>query len=406
MKNKYLYILVAVFMSSVMLLSACAQATTVAPVATVVPPTEVVLPTATTEVIEPTAVPVPTEAPTATTAPVAEGPCLIIGALYGGPVTDAGYNQAMHEAVMAIKENIDCVEIIEAENVPDEAGATTTMENMIAQGAKLIIPTAFNHQYPALDLSKKYPDVIFEHAGGWEMGANFANFFGEPPDGWYLMGVAAGMMTTSNKLGFVAAFPLGWTLTFVNAFELGAQSVNPDVQTFVTYTFAWGDATKDADATNSLINQGCDVITMHVDSPATILSTAESRGVYTIGFQSLAAQQFAPEYWISGTGYTLGDKLTWLTSTVLDGTWTPIFLRCGIPDGCMAIAPFGPKVPQDVIDTVAQKQAEIDAGTLVVFAGPIVDQDGTVRVAEGEELSADAMGSVDWFVMGVVGSPK
>ena len=230
------------------------------------------------------------------TTTTAAGPCLIIGALYGGPVTDAGYNQAMHESVMAIKENIPCVEIIEAENVPEEAGATSTMENMIQQGAGMIIATAFNHQYPALELSQQYPDVVFEHAGGWEMGANFANFFGEPPDTWYMMGVAAGTITESDKLGFVAAFPLGWTLTFINAFELGAQSVNPDAQTIVAYTFGWGDAAKEAEATNSLINQGADIVTMHVDSPATVISTAESRAVYSIGFQSLAAQQFAPEY--------------------------------------------------------------------------------------------------------------
>ncbi|MCJ7513572.1 MAG: BMP family ABC transporter substrate-binding protein [Anaerolineales bacterium] len=360
----------------------------------------------------PTAAPVePTAAPAEPTAEVAaqpteEGPCLVIGALHGGSITDAGYNQAMHEAVMAIKENIACVEIIEAENVPEEAGATSTMENMIQQGAKMIIATAFNHQYPALELSKKYPDVIFEHAGGWEMGANFANFFGEPPDAWYLMGQAAGLMTESDKLGFVAAFPLGWTSTFINAFELGAQSVNPNAETTVAYTFAWGDAAKEADATNSLINQGADVITMHVDSPATVLSTAESRGAYSIGFQSLAAQQFAPENWISGTGYTLGGTLTWLASTVIDGTWEPIFLRCGIPDGCMAIAPYGPKVPQVVQDKVADTQAAIEAGELVVFAGPIVDQDGNVKVAEGEELTADMMSSVDWFVEGVTGSPK
>jgi basic membrane lipoprotein Med (substrate-binding protein (PBP1-ABC) superfamily) len=382
MKNKS-YLILAICLSFVVMLSACGPAATE-------PVTEVA-----------------TEAPTevATEAPAAE-PCLIIGALYGGPMNDAGYNQAMHEAVMAIKTNIPCVEIIEAENVPDEAGATTTMQNMIDQGAKLIFPTAFNHQYPALTLSQSNPDVIFEHAGGWEMGANFANFFGEPPDGWYLMGVAAGMMTTSNKIGFVAAFPLGWTLTFVNAFELGVQSVNPEAQTIVSYTFAWGDATKDADTTNALINQGCDVITMHVDSPATIISTAESRSVYSIGFQNLAAQQFAPEYWISGTGFTLGGTLTWLASMVLDGTWTPIFVRCGIDDGCMAIAPFGPRVPQEVKDLVAEKQAEISAGTLVVFKGPIVDQDGTIRVAEGEVLSSEVMGSVDWFVQGVIGSPK
>jgi basic membrane lipoprotein Med (substrate-binding protein (PBP1-ABC) superfamily) len=277
---------------------------------------------------------------------------------------------------------------------------------MIQQGAGMIIATAFNHQYPALELSNKYPEVIFEHAGGWEMGANFANFFGEPPDTWYMMGAAAGKITQSDKLGFVAAFPLGWTLTFINAFELGAQSVNPDAQTIVAYTFGWGDAAKEADATNSLINQGVDVITMHVDSPATVISTAESRGVYSIGFQSLAAQQFAPEYWITGIGFTLGDTLTWLTSTVLDGTWEPIFLRCGIADGCMAMAPYGPKVPQEVKDAVDQARADLEAGTKVVFAGPIVDQDGTVKVAEGEELTADVMGSVDWFVMGVIGSPK
>jgi basic membrane lipoprotein Med (substrate-binding protein (PBP1-ABC) superfamily) len=389
MKTKATYSLMTLVVTAALLLAACGQAAPVTPA-----PVEPISPPA----VEATAAPLP-EA-------TAEGPCLVVGALYGGPITDAGYNQAMHESVMAIKDNIACVEIIEAENVPDEAGATSTMENMIEQGAGMIIATAFNHQYPALTLSQSNPDVIFEHAGGWEMGANFANFFGEPPDTWYMMGVAAGLMTESNKLGFVAAFPLGWTLTFINAYELGAQSVNPEVETIVTYTFAWGDAAKEADATNSLINQGVDVITMHVDSPATVLGTAESRGVYSIGFQSLAAQQYAPQYWISGIGYTLGDKLTFLASGVLDGSWTPIFLRCGIADACMAMAPFGPNVPQEVQDQVNQVRADIEAGTTVVFAGPVVDQEGTIRIAEGEVLSADAMGSVDWFVKGVTGSPK
>jgi basic membrane protein A len=388
MKNKSLYAFTALVVCLVVLLSACTPkaAPTAAPVATAAP----------TEV--------PTVAPTV--APTEAKPCLIVGALYGGSITDAGYNQAFHEAVMAIQQKNPCAKIIEAENVPDEAGAKTTMENMIAQGAKLIIATAYNHQNPAFELAKTHQDVIFEHAGGWMMSNNFANFFGNPPEGWYLMGVAAGKMTTSNKLGFVAAFPLGWTTTFINAYELGAQSVNPKVQTIVTYTFAWGDAAKDADATNSLINQGVDVITMHVDSPATILSTAESRGVYSIGFQNLAAQQFAPQYWISGTGYTLGDKVAWLASTVIDGTWKPIFLRCGIADGCMAIAPFGPKVPQAVQDLVMQTKTDIESGKLVLFAGPLVDQNGKVRIEKGAVLTDDAMGSLDWFVKGVVGSPK
>ena len=336
----------------------------------------------------------------------ADGPCLIIGATYGGPINDAGYNQAMHESVIMIKQNIECVEIVEAENVYDEAGATTTIEQMIQNGAKMIIATAFSHQYPALELSFKYPEVIFEHAGGWEMGDNFANFFGKPPDVWYAKGVAAGLMTETDRLGFVAAFPLGWTLTFANAFNLGAKSVNPDVVTEVQFTYAWGDSAKEAEVTNTLINAGADVITMHVDSPATVLSAAESRGVYSIGFQSIAAQEFAPEYWIVGSGYTLGGKLTWLASTVLDGTWTPIFLRCSLQEECMELSEFGKAVPQDVQDAVLKAVDDLDAGTVLTFAGPITDQDGNIVVAEGEVLTDDMMSNVDWMVEGMVGSPK
>jgi basic membrane protein A len=374
---KKLYRILAIVMSVMFVLSACAP-TAASP--TAVPPTPV----------PPTDVPV----------------CLVIGATYGGPITDAGYNQAMHEAVLAIKQNIPCVKLIEAENVYDEAGAKTTMENMISEGAKLIFATAYAHQNPAFELSQKYPDVIFEHVGGYMMGANFANIFGKPPDVWYMMGVAGGMMTKTNKMGFVAAFPLGWTNTFVNAFTLGAQSVNPDVQVIVAYTFAWGDSAKEAETTNSLINQEVDVITMHVDSPQTVVSTAESRGVYTIGYQNLAAQQFAPKYWITGSGFTLGGKFTWIASTVIDKTWTPIFLRCSLADGCMAIAPFGPEVPQDVIDKFNQVKADLESGKIVTFAGPIKDQAGEIKIKAGEVLTDDQMSGVDWFVQGVSGSPK
>jgi len=356
----------------------------------------------------PTAAPAPTQPPTQpTAAPAAtKGPCLVVGALYGGPKNDAGYNQAMYESMVEMTKSIACVKLIEAENVPDEAGAKTTMENMMQQGAKLIFATAFNHQNPAFELAKTHKDVIFEHAGGWMMSDNFANYYGAPPNGWYAMGVAAGLMTKSNKLGFVAAFPMGWTTTFINAFTLGARSVNPKVQTIVAYTFNWGDRAKEADATSSLINQGVDLITMHVDSPSTVISTAESRGVYSIGFQDLAAQQFAPVYWVTGTGFTLGKKVTWLTQTVIDKTWKPIFLRCGVKDGCIAVAPFGSKVPKDVQDKVLQAMKDADDGKIVVFKGPIKDQTGAVKVAEGATLTDDALSALDWFVEGVVGSPK
>jgi basic membrane lipoprotein Med (substrate-binding protein (PBP1-ABC) superfamily) len=397
MNRKWFYPVLCLLIAMSLILAACTPATDT-PSA---PDTPAEVPTD-----EPADEPTDEPAVEPTDEPADEGPCLIIGALHGGPINDAGYNQAMSESINAIAENIPCVKIIEAENVPEEAGATTTMENMIAEGAGMIIATAFNHQYPALELSFQHPDVIFEHAGGWEMSANFANFFGEPPDAFYLMGVAAGRMTESNKLGFVAAFPIGWTLTFANAFHLGARSVNPEVETIVSFAFSWADSAKEADVTNALINQGADVITMHVDSPATVVGTAESRAVYSIGFQSLHAQEFAPEYWISGTGYTLGGTLTWLASTVIDGTWEPIFLRCSLFDGCMGMAPFGPLVPQEVQDEVMAVSAAVESGETVVFLGPILDQDGNVVVAEGEVLGPDVMSSVDWFVEGMVGNPK
>jgi len=394
MKGKLPYSFVAILMCTAILLSACGPAATPSPEATAVP---TAVPTAT-----PTAV--PTAAPTAV--PTEVGPCLIIGALYVGSVKDAGYNQAMHDSLMEVKNNIPCVKILEAENVYEGPAAETTMETMIKEDAKLIFATSFGHQEFAMNVAQKHPDVVFEHAGGWMMADNFANFYAEVPDTWYLLGVAAGKMTNSNKLGFVAAMPLGWTLTFINAFELGAQSVNPDAETIVTFTGSWSDRAKEAAATDALINQGVDVITMHVDAPGTVIQTAEARGVYSIGFQSLAAQQFAPEYWITGTGFTFGGLMTEIAQSVIDGTWTPQFIRCSMGEGCMALAPFGPKVPDDVKTKVDEVLADLDTGKLVVFAGPIVDQDGTVRVAEGQTLSDEEMGNVDWFVKGVIGQPK
>jgi basic membrane lipoprotein Med (substrate-binding protein (PBP1-ABC) superfamily) len=381
-----------------MLLAACAQ-----PAAT---PAEAPAPSEPTQApAEPTKAPVVelTEAPKEEPTPA---DCLIIGVTYVGSITDAGFNQAMHDSVMEVKKNIPCVKIIEAENVPETADAEKTMQTMIDQGAKLIFPTSFGHQEFAFNLSKTNPDVIFEHVGGYMMSDNFANFFGKPPETFYIMGAAAGLVTQSNKLGFVAAFPMGWSITFINAFELGAQSTNPDAETIVNWTFSWSDSAKEAAAADALINQGVDVITMHVDAPGTIIQTAESRGVYSIGYQSLAAQQFAPEYWLSGVGFTLGGKMTWFAQSVMDGTWEPIFLRCGLADGCMAIAPFGPKVPQEAQDKVTELSDLLNAGNLVVFKGPIVDQEGTIRIAEGEVLGDQDMGNVDWFVKGVIGNPK
>lgn len=404
MKTKSTLFLVSCLLITAMLLGACAPA---APVAVTQEPTKAApQPTTVPPTVAPTAVPPPAEPTKAPEPTKEEGPCLKIGALYVGSVKDAGYNQAMHESIMEIKKNIACVEIIEAENIPEGPDAEKTMQTMIDQGVKLIFPTSFGHQEQAFNLAKKYPDVIFEHVGGYMMADNFANLYGKPPEAFYILGAAAGMVTKTNKLGFIAAFPIGWTVTFINAFELGAQSTNPNAETIVSWTFNWSDSAKEAAATDALINQGVDVITMHADAPGTIIQTAEARGVYSIGINSVASQQFAPEYWLSGFGFTLGGKMTWLASTVMDKTWKPIFLRCGFSDGCMQFAPFGPKVPQEAKDKVDALLKDLNDGKLAIFNGPLTDQEGKVRVEQGKALTDEELGNLDWFVKGVIGSTK
>ena len=208
-------------------------------------------------------------------AAAAADPALTVGAIYVGSTNDYGYNRSMHDGLMAMKAAIPGVTVLEAENVPETAEAERVMEGMIQQGAKLIFATSFGHQQAAFDLAKKHPDVVFEHAGGWMQAPNFGNFFGATQAAWYPMGVAAGLMTKSNTLGFVVGVPIGYAIGNVNAFALGARSVNPKAEVRVVVIGSWSDKAKEAAATNALIDQGADVVAMHVDSPATVIQAAE-----------------------------------------------------------------------------------------------------------------------------------
>src|SRR5579863_4657791 len=184
---------------------------------------------------------------------------LTVGAIYVGNVNDYGYNESMHDGLEAMKAAVPGVTLLEAENVPETAEAERIMEGMIQQGAKLIFATSFGHQQSAFELAKKHPDVVFEHAGGWMQAANFGNFFGATQAAWYPMGVAAGAMTKTNTLGFVVGVPIGFAIGNVNAFELGARSVNPKAQTRVVVTGGWSDKAKEAAAASALIDQGADI---------------------------------------------------------------------------------------------------------------------------------------------------
>ena len=331
-------------------------------------------------------------------------PALTVGAIYVGSTNDYGYNRSMHDGLMAMKAAIPGVTVLEAENVPETAEAERVMEGMIQQGAKLIFATSFGHQQSAFDLAKKHPDVVFEHAGGWMQAPNFGNFFGATQAAWYPMGVAAGLMTKSNTLGFVVGVPIGYAIGNVNAFALGARSVNPKAQVRVVVVGSWSDKAKEAAATNALIDEGADVIAMHVDSPATVIQAAESRGAYSIGFQSVEARALAPKGWITGLGFTWGPFMTQTAKSVIAGTFKPAMVREGLGE-MITVAPFGSAVPETVRAQVTAAADKVAKG-FNPFTGPIVDNTGVVRIKDGEAWGGDKMGSFDWYVEGVIGKAK
>ncbi|MCB9079597.1 MAG: BMP family ABC transporter substrate-binding protein, partial [Anaerolineaceae bacterium] len=308
----------------------------------------------------------------------------VVGALHVGSITDAGYNQAHHDGLVEMTKNLPNVKLVEAENVPESADAERVMENMINQGAKLIFPQSFGYLDPALAVAAKHPDVVFMHPAGFKLADNLGTYWGNNFEAMYLAGIAAGAATKTNQLGFITAFPIPNILASVNAFHLGARSVNPEVETRLVFNGSWVDPVKEAAATNALADAGVDVVTMIVDSPITIVQTAEERGIYSVGFHSSALAQFAPKGWLTGVAYTWGDLYTKLTQEVMDGTWKSEHIRGGMESGFLTLADYGPSVTEETKTLIAEKEAAITAGELQIFAGPILDNEGAIRIPEGE----------------------
>ncbi len=348
----------------------------------------------------------PAAAPATEAAAGASGDKVKVGALHVGAINDAGYNQAHHDGLVAMTKALPNVELIEAENVPESADAERVMENMIQQGAKIIFPQSFGYLDPALNVAAKHPDVVFMHPAGFKLAPNLGTYWGNNFEAMYLAGIAAGNATESNKLGFVTAFPIPNILASVNAFQLGARSVNPDVTTTLVLNNAWVDPAKEASAVNALADAGIDVVTGIVDSPVTLVKTAEERGIKSIGFHSDALQQFAPKGWLTGVAYTWGPLYTRLVQSVLDKTWKSEHIRGGIESDFLTLAPFGPAVDADTQKLIDDAKAKIISGDLKIFAGPIKDNTGAEKIAAGQAGGIELLDTTDWLVEGVIGQTK
>ncbi|MGH1503215.1 MAG: BMP family ABC transporter substrate-binding protein [Acidimicrobiales bacterium] len=351
-----------------------------------------------------------------------------VGFLYVGPKDDFGYNQAAYEAAVAMGESTG-VEVLHAENVPETIeDAVPVMEDMIAQGATILFPTSYGHFQPAVEVAAAHPDVCVVHQGQLEssldepldnLGTYFASVF-EPV---YLAGIAAGSVTESNTMGYIYAFPIPQTLQNINAFALGAQSVNPDAEVIAVSTADWCDPAKQAQAAQTLLDQGADVLTQHQDCTKTIIETAEAAGAYSVGYH-YDASELAPEGWITGSDWAWTPLYVDIVETMIAGEFVASpyngDYRIGYQDAdapFVAFEPseFGAVVDDDtkaaVADALASLTADEDGdgvGDFNIFAGPISDRDGEVRIPDGTaptytELD-ELMGFASWFVAGVEGS--
>lgn len=339
---------------------------------------------------------------------------LTVGFIYVGAKDDFGYNQAQAEAVAELKK-LGGIKAVEEENVPETTAVQKAMQGMISQdGAALIFPTSFGYFDPhTLAVAAKNPKVRFAHCGGlWNESKhpkNTGSFFGYIDECQYLNGVVAGHMSKSKKLGFIAAKPIPQVLRNINAFTMGARSVDPSITTTVVFTGDWSMPVKEAEATNSLADQGIDVFTMHVDGPKVIVETAAKRGKMVCGYHASQAK-------LAPNAYLTGAEWNWLTAykTIIDaaraGQPHPNFVRGGLKDGFVKPSPYGAMVSAAARKNADEVKAAMIKGSFDIFKGGsagLKDNGGKVVIAAGKAFKQTdlELEGMNWLVEGVVGKP-
>ncbi|MBD1810174.1 BMP family ABC transporter substrate-binding protein, partial [Microcoleus sp. FACHB-DQ6] len=303
---------------------------------------------------------------------------IVMGFIYVGPKDDYGYNQAQAEGNAGVSK-LAWVKTVEEANVPETTSVQETMRNMIEQdGATVLFPTSFGYFDPhILKLAKDYPEVQFFHCGGlYQEGKhpnNVGSYFGYIDEGEYVAGIVAAHASKTGKLGFIAAKPIPQVLRNINSFTLGARSIKPEVTTQVIFTGDWSLPVKEADAANSLADQGVDVITCHVDSPKVVMETAQKRGIFCTGFHASQAQ-LAPKGYLTGAEwdwtnvYSKYAEMLNAGKTLMNGG-IPHLVRGGLKEGFLKLSPYGSAVTAEAKkDADAAKSKFLD-GSMVIYKG-------------------------------------
>ncbi|MGI9953259.1 BMP family ABC transporter substrate-binding protein [Moorellaceae bacterium AZ2] len=328
-----------------------------------------------------------------------------VGFIYVGPAGDAGWSWTHDQGRLYLEDKVPWVETSYIENVPEGPDAERVLTQLAEEGNKVIFATSFGYMDYVIKVAEKYPDVVFMHCSGYKTAANAGTYFGAMEEPRYLSGMVAGKMTKTNVLGYVAAHPIPEVIRGINAFTLGARSVNPDVKVKVVWTNTWYDPAAEKQAALSLLDAGADVIAQHQDTPGP-QQAAQERGKYAIGY-NCDMRQFAPNASLTAPIWNWGPYYVQTVEAVKNGTWKPEQYYGTMKDGIVDLAPFNDVVPQEVRDLVEKKKQEIIEGKFYVFQGPIKDQSGKIRVPEGGKMSHEEVLGVDWFVEGVEGDiPK
>jgi simple sugar transport system substrate-binding protein len=250
---------------------------------------------------------------------------------------------------------------------------------------------------PTIKVAKKFPDVKFEHATGYKTADNVATYNSKFHQGRYIIGQIAAKQSESGVAGYIASFPIPEVVSGINAFLLGAQSVNPDFKLKVVWVNSWFDPGKEADAAKALIDQGADIITQHTDSTAP-LQVAQERGVHGFG-QASDMIQFAPEAQYTAIIDDWGPYYIERIQEVMDGTWEPKSTWAGLAEGHVVMAPYT-NLPDDVVALAKETEAKISGGW-EPFTGPITKQDGSVAAEDGVALDDGAILGMNWYVQGI-----
>ena len=328
---------------------------------------------------------------------------LKIAFAYVGPVADAGWTYAHNLGRLAVeKEFGDKVATTIVEKVPEGPEAERVIRDLVAQGNTLVFGTTFGYMEPMLKVAADNPNVKFEHGTGYKTAANMRTYDSRTYEGAYMAGVIAGSMTKSNTLGVVGSIPIPEVIRNINAFTLGAQSVNPKIKTKVVWVNAWFDPPKESEGAQSLLNQGADVLFQNTDSAA-VLQTAEKAGKYAFGWDS-DMSAFGPKAHLASAVINWGPYYIKTVKEVLDGSWQTGGAWWGVKEGAIDLVSVSDAVPADVKAKVETVKAGLKDGSFVIWKGPIVGQDGKEVLAKDAVADDKFLGGIGFYVKGVEGS--